>query len=131
MIIRLRLTKAREDLLVAQEILQSGHWRAAVNRAYYAVFHIASAALLWHDTERRKHSAVEASFNQVLIKPGFVEREYSHIYKAAREWREDQDYSDFARPLDQPTANQIVEDAERFINRLERYLRELGAIAEI
>jgi hypothetical protein len=37
-------------------------------------------------------------------------------------------YSDTARALDEPMATQIVNDAERFVARLERYLREAGAI---
>jgi uncharacterized protein (UPF0332 family) len=127
-VIRVRLDKAHDDLAMAHVLLQARGWRAAVNRAYYTVFHVASAALLWLDVERTKHSAVQASFNQVLVKPGLIETEYSQIYKMARDWREEQDYSDTARALDEPMATQIVNDAERFAARLERYLREAGAM---
>jgi uncharacterized protein (UPF0332 family) len=127
-VIRVRLDKAHDDLAMAHVLLHAGGWRAAVNRAYYTVFHVASAALLWLDVERTKHSAVQASFNQVLVKPGLIETEYSQVYKMARDWCEEQDYSDTARALDEPMATQIVNDAERFVARLERYLREAGAI---
>ena len=126
--IRLRLDKAHEDLDTARDLLKSSRWRGAVNRAYYAIFHTASAALLWLDTERKRHSAVQATFNQFLVKPGLLEAEYGHVYRQAREWREEQDYRDVVRPLDEATTTQIVQDAERFIARLERYLREVGAI---
>lgn len=126
--ISIRVAKAREDLATAQEMLQVARWRGAVNRAYYAVFHIASAVLLWLDIERSKHSGVQAAFNQFLVKPGLIEVEYSQIYKDARDWREEQDYRDLARPLDQATTTQIVRDAERFVARLERYLREVGTM---
>jgi hypothetical protein len=43
-------------------------------------------------------------------------------------WRDEQDYKDLVRPLDQATTTQIVRDAERFVTRLERYLRQVGAI---
>jgi uncharacterized protein (UPF0332 family) len=127
-VIRLRLDKAHEDLDTARELLASRRWRAAVNRAYYTVFHVASATLLWLEVERVKHSAVQAAFNEFLVKPGLIEVEYGHIYRNAREWREEQDYSDVARQLDEPTAALIVHDAGRFVARLERYLREAGAI---
>lgn len=127
-VIRLRLDKAREDLATAQELLELSRWRGAVNRAYYTVFHITSAALLWLDVERKKHAAIEASFNQVFIKPGLLEVEYGRIYRDARKWREEQDYKDIAIPLDEAKVTQIVNDAERFVARLEEYLREVGAI---
>jgi uncharacterized protein (UPF0332 family) len=126
--IRVRLMKAHEDLVAARDNLALGHRRVAVNRAYYAVFHSASAALLWLDVERAKHSGVQSAFNRFLIKPGLIEEEYGQIYRVARIWREEQDYSYQSRPLDQPSAAQIVGEAERFVARLERYLREAGAI---
>jgi uncharacterized protein (UPF0332 family) len=85
-------------------MLREGFLRGAVNRAYYAVFHSASSALLWQDIERKKHSAIEALFNQLLVKTKVIEVEYAYIYKAAREWREEQDYIDFAREIDMQTA---------------------------
>jgi uncharacterized protein (UPF0332 family) len=44
--IGIRVAKAREDLVTAQEMLRLEHWRGAINRAYYAIFHSTSAALL-------------------------------------------------------------------------------------
>ena len=126
--IGIRVAKAQDDLATAQEMLQVARWRGAVNRAYYAIFHVASAALLWLDVERSKHSGVQAAFNQFLVKPGLIEIQYGQIYKDARDWREEQDYKDLVRPLDETTTTQIVLDAERFVTRLERYLREVGAI---
>jgi uncharacterized protein (UPF0332 family) len=67
------------------------------------VFHVATAALLWLDIERTKHSAVQASFNESVVKPGLVEVEYGQLYRKAREWREERDYSDVSRLLDEPT----------------------------
>jgi len=127
-VIRLRLDKAHEDLETARELLQSRRWRAAVNRAYYTIFHVASAALLWLEVERAKHSAVQAALNEFLVKPGLIEADYARLYRNAREWREEQDYSDVAKSLDEATTIQIAHDAERFVARLERYLREAGAI---
>jgi len=43
--IAIRIAKARDDLITARDDTQHGHWRGAVNRAYYAVFHVASAAM--------------------------------------------------------------------------------------
>ena len=127
-VIRVRLDKAHDDLETARDNLKTARWRGAVNRAYYTIFHVASAALLWLDVERAKHSAMQASFNEFMVKPGLIEAEYGQLYRKAREWREEQDYSDAARPLGEQMATQIMHDAERFVERLERYLRDVGAI---
>ena len=52
---------------------------------------------------------------------GAVNRAYYAIFH-------EQDYLDLTRPLDEATAAQIVNDAERFVTRPERYLHEVGAI---
>lgn len=127
-VIRVKLERTQDDLDTARDLLKISRWRGAVNRAYYAMFHVASAALLWLDIERSRHSGVQAAFNEFFIKPGLVEVEYGRIYRSAREWREEQDYSVVAKQLDEVTATQIVRDAERFVARLEQYLRQEGAV---
>jgi len=46
----------------------------------------------------------------------------------ARNAREEQDYDLDAAPLTVQDAERIVADAEHFVTRLERYLREVGAL---
>jgi len=127
-IVGVRLEKCREDLQAARELLKLGFLRAAVNRAYYGVFHITSAALLTLDIERSKHSGVQSAFSQYLVTPGHIEPEYSRIYGRARRLREDYDYADELRDLDEKIAADLLADADRFVARMERYLREVGAV---
>ena len=122
-----RLSKAREDLVAARANLQQGFLRVATNRAYYTVFHAASAVLMWHDIERARHSGVESAFGAFLVKPGLIEPEYGRFYNEARDIREDQDYDVFANQLTVSDVEQIVDHAERFILRMEQYLRHVGA----
>jgi uncharacterized protein (UPF0332 family) len=81
--INTRLARARDDLITARDDLQHGHWRGATNRAYYAVFHTASAVLLWHDIERARHSGIQAAFNEFFVKSGILEPKYGRIYSRA------------------------------------------------
>jgi uncharacterized protein (UPF0332 family) len=115
-------------MATARNALAYGHWRGAVNRAYYTIFHTASAALLWLDVERARHSGIQSAFGEFLIKTGKIEPEFGEIYTKARKAREEQDYDVEARPLTAQDAEQIVIYAERFVARLERYLREAEAI---
>ena len=127
-IIGVRLEKCKEDLQAARELLRLGFLRAAVNRAYYGVFHVTSAALLTRDIERSKHSGMQSAFSQFLVKPGHIEPEYSKIYARARRLREDYDYADELRDLDEKVTADLLADAERFVARMEQYLRKVGAI---
>ncbi len=53
---RLRLERAREEVATASENIAHSRYRAAVSRAYYAVFYMASAALFSQSIQRDKHS---------------------------------------------------------------------------
>ena len=124
---RLRLTRAREELETARENIANDRFRAAVSRAYYAVFYVASAALFSQSVQRAKHSGIESAFSQFLVKPGQIEPEFSRLYQRARRQREIADYAD-EPDVDEAAAQQSLVDAERFVDRLERYLREVGAL---
>ncbi len=110
--------------------MAAGKWRGAAIRAYYTVFHVASAALLWHDQERVKHSGVHSAFGELFITAGKIEAEYGKIYTKARRMREATEYDFEAKPLTEEDARRIVADSERFVVRLKEYLRGVGAIEE-
>ena len=120
-LIGVRLDRAREDIETAKELLNLGRYRAAVNRAYYAIFGITTALLLMQKIERTKHTGVESAFIQHFIKTGIFETEYGRIFDYIRKKREESDYS--ARiTIDEGTAEKVVGDAEKFITRLTEYL---------
>ncbi len=76
----------------------------------------------------RYERSIESAFSEFLVKPGRVEPEYGEIYRRARRFREDQEYSDDFERLDALQTEQILSDAEHFAARMERYLRQVGAI---
>ena len=127
--LRERLSRAYEDIADARRALNGGSYRLALNRAYYAVFHMATAALALLGQERHRHSAVELAFHEHLIKPGFIEPEYGQFYGEARQWRERADYR-FGVVFDKKTTRQIVDRAEQLITRLEQFLRQRGLLTE-
>jgi len=124
-----RLERCQDDLAWAKQLLELGNYRLSMNRSYYAIFHIVSAALAALGHTRRKHSGVEAAFHEYLIKPGFIEPEYGPIYKLARQWREEADYA-LGAEFDEERTRDILQDAEKLVARLERYLREGGFLGE-
>ena len=63
-LIEIRVDRAREDMETARELVDLGRYRAAVNRAYYAIFGITTALLLTEKIERSKHTGVESALIQ-------------------------------------------------------------------
>jgi len=121
-LIKVRLDRSQEDIDTARELLDLGRYRAAVNRAYYAIFGLTTALLLTKRVERSKHTGVESAFIQYFVKTGVIEIEYGKIFDYIRKKREESDYS--ARTtVDDLTATKVVHDAEKFINRIREYLR--------
>lgn len=126
-IIAVRLEKAKEDIATAHDLIALKRLRGAVNRAYYAIYHLATAMLLTQDIERSKHSGVQSAFGHYLVKPGLIEPEYGRILTSARKARETSDYADRIE-LDEEMAQRIVADADRFVVRMEEYLANVGML---
>jgi len=127
LLVSIRLERCREDLITARLLLREGKYRVAVSRAYYAIFMITTAVLITLGISRSKHSAVESAFGQYLVKPGILEPKYHAIYMKARDWREEADYSPTVTFSEQE-AFAILAEAEEFVARLERYLKDVGAL---
>ncbi len=127
-IVGIRLEKARDDITRARELVESGAYRQAISRAYYAVFAIARAVLLTQGHTRKKHSGIESAFHQFLIKRGLIEPEYGTIYIQAFRARQDADYAD-TTDFTEMKARRVLSDAARFVERITKYLRDIGAIS--
>lgn len=121
-LIEIRLDRAREDMETARELVDLGRYRAAVNRAYYAIFGITTALLLTEKIERSKHTGVESALIQHFVKKELIEPEYGKIYDYIRKKREESDYS--ARiTIDERTARKVVRDAQKYITRIMEYFQ--------
>jgi uncharacterized protein (UPF0332 family) len=131
------LRSARRHWKQALHLKQGGFLDGAVSRAYYAVFYAASAALYAVNIVRGKHSGIEAAISQFLVKPGFIEPEYADLYTRLMKTRIQIDYGkerddepgvrQFELPPEE-VLERMLHDAERFIARLECFLRERGAL---
>lgn len=117
------LARAHEMLRVAKFNLDEGFRTTAVNRAYYAIFYAANALLATKGIARSKHSAVIASFRQEFIKSSNIEPEYSRIYGRVMDDRNISDYV-IVEEIEFDRAKADLGDAEKFVNRVEKFLRE-------
>jgi uncharacterized protein (UPF0332 family) len=126
--IRLKLEGSREAIDDAKFNLEHGRIRTAASRAYYAAFLLGTAVLFVLDVVRTKHKGVQDAFSEFFVKTGRMEPEYAEIFRRAYVLRLEADYKDRLEKLTLESAKQIVADAEKFVARMEKYLREVGAL---
>jgi uncharacterized protein (UPF0332 family) len=119
------LEGARQALASARYNLDGGFHGVAVNRAYYSFFYASTALLLTLDVTRARHSGVLAAFREFLVRPGAFSIEDSQAYGEAFELRNVTDYEMLGQ-ADEVQAHEVVEHADRFIERCEAYLTERG-----
>ncbi len=112
------MAKAIRAAASARALLELGDVDGACNRAYYAMFDGARAALLSvgalkADEIGRTHSGLISAFGLHLVKPGKVPVETGRMLKRAEEFRLIADYKgDEVEPSD---ALMMVEHAESFV----------------
>ena len=99
----------------------------SITRAYYAMFYAASALLASEGISRSKHSGVHAASGERFVKGDLIEAEYAKMLGYAFDSRLDSDY-DVEFVADQALAEDVLNDARRFVDRTERYLREAGEL---
>ena len=118
------LNDAYESLEAARVLLENGFYRDAISRAYYAMFYAASALLRAKGVVTKSHRGVIAKFGLEFVNTGAVEKYYAKALSLAETSRERADYDPTYRPSKEEAEN-IIEDAERFIERIEKALEEL------
>jgi uncharacterized protein (UPF0332 family) len=116
------LARAKKALLAAKALLEEGLFEDCVSRAYYAVLHAAKAALFVTGIEPDTHNGARKMFGLHLVKTGKIEKEFAKILKAEQEDREIGDY-EVSIEIEEDTARERVEEAEKFVHRIEQYLQ--------
>ncbi len=76
----------------AEELLQSGYHGFAAARAYYCMFHVATALLCEKGLRFRKHGGVHGGFGEHFVKTGELDSKYHGWLLAAFEKRIAADY---------------------------------------
>jgi len=120
---RYRLDRAKDDLQSARILIENNKIPQSINRSYYAIFHATRALCTLDKFDSKKHSGIISHFNKNYIKTGIIDKEYSKILMAAQDYRNDSDYDDYFTVTEKEALEQI-ENAEKFINRIEKYISE-------
>ncbi len=108
------LELVQQDLRAARLMLDEGLARAAINRAYYASFHAAQAALLSVGETPRTHAGVSNRFYVRFVEPGLIDETLSRVLPYALGQRQGADY-DALTNFDARAAADLIADVETFV----------------
>jgi len=117
------LDDARTALSSASLLLGAGDTRGAVNRAYYAMFDAARAALAAIDPDLLKtktHASIISRFGKHVVKERDFDRSLGRLFSQTEVARLAADYDHDS--IDAVTAGAIVDGAQRFVAAVERFL---------
>jgi len=115
------IAKALHAANSAQILLQAGENEGACNRAYYAMFNAAHAALLWSNAhinpgETKKHNTLIAAFGKHLAPTGLLPTELGKPLNTAESIRILADYT--GEDIDPEKAAEIIKIAVLFLTSI-------------
>jgi uncharacterized protein (UPF0332 family) len=105
---------ADEFLKESEYLITGGFYRGAICRAYYAMFHAATAVLLERGIERSSHHGILAAFGQFIVKAGLVEPRFHTYFRKAFALRNECDYLSFTS-AEEDQAKTTLERTKAFI----------------
>jgi len=116
------MAKAAQAVASARVLLETNDADGAANRAYYAMFDAAQAALLSSgvpaaDALGKTHRGVISAFSAYLVKEGPVSKELGRQLKRAEEVRLVADYNGETVTL--ADAAELVNQAELFVKAMQ------------
>ena len=121
-LMKYRLESAKSDLKSAKILIDAEEYRAANNRAYYAIFHAISAIHALDGKAYKRHKDALGSFNREYVKTEVFPREIGRKISRAEEIRHASDYDDFYIATREKSQEQI-ETAEELIKMVEEYCK--------
>jgi uncharacterized protein (UPF0332 family) len=119
--IRLHFERAAECVDDANLLLDNGRYAAAVTRAYYAMFHAATAVLLTKDIRRTSHRGILSAFGEQVVKTGLLDRSFHRYFREAFDLRQQSDYEPVV-DVDTKHAKQILSRAVDFVDACRRLI---------
>ena len=116
------IAKASHAAKSARILLAAGEHEGACNRAYYAMFNAANAALLWSGAhvnpgETKKHNSLIAAFGKHLVLTGLLPSDLGKALNKAENVRILADYT--GEDIELEKAAEIVEQAAQFVTAVE------------
>lgn len=115
------MKKADRNLKDAHLLFANGSPDGACNRAYYAMFNAARAALVARghakEAQAKTHSGLIAAFAQNIVRPGLVQAAHNRAMNRVQEYRLLADYIGDGMSLQE--AGDAIDKAEAFVTAID------------
>lgn len=120
------LAKSDQALRAAHALLAAKDAEGCINRAYYAAFHVASAALAEVGETTKTHRGTHNRFWIRFVETGQLPRTVADVLSYGWRMRERADYDAFS-DFDLPAAAQLVEDVAVFVAATSDLVRRIDS----
>ena len=90
-----RIQESKDSLIVAENCLNDGFYKDAINRSYYSAFYAIKVILALDTVDFKRHKDVVAYFNKEYVATGIFQREIGRRLGILKQLREKSDYDDF------------------------------------
>lgn len=112
-----QVEKSHHFIRQSEEMMKLGHSDLAVNRYYYACFHIVQALFLQKGITVHTHSGMIAQFSQHFVKTGIVSLEDGSLLARLFQLRQKADYN-CAYDISEEEAESLNEPVHRFVEKI-------------
>lgn len=119
-----RLQRAEETFQEAIDMLECGHYNAAINRLYYACYYAVLALLIKNNIQAHTHNGVKQMFGMHFIMTEKLSRKYNIIYSDLFDKRHSGDYDDFLY-YDKETVEKLLPETKEFIQIIKQATNSL------
>lgn len=115
------LRRADQALRAANTLLAEGLLADSVSRAYYAMFHAATAILYHYGLKAKSHSSAISLFGEHIVKSGLVDKEVGKSLRRAFDMRQKSDYG-IDIDLPREMVKELISEAEQFVAQIKLVL---------
>ena len=124
-IVAYRCQKAHDLIHDVDVLMEHELWNSAVNRMYYACFHIVSALLILHGLEVKSHMGVRHAFGLHFVKTSILSSECGRIFSKLYDKRQSSDYDDF-REFTKDEVENLYPQTLFLIGEVEKLIQSAG-----
>ena len=116
-----KLSRAREELDNAELLFDNERFKAANNRAYYAIYYALTAVLCLEPIAFKKHKDTIGYFNKNYVNAGKFPSDIGRSIAKAAKIRHASDYDEFYIASKEETAQQL-QTAENLIDLVDKFI---------
>lgn len=121
-LVKLQVERAHRFVNQADEMMALGYSDMAVNRFYYACFHIVQALFIQKEIVAHTHAGMLTQFSNHFVRTGIVEIEVGSFLARLFQLRQKADYN-CAYDISKEEAETLKEPTHQFIEKIDSLIK--------